>query len=146
LPGPGGPPAHLGTNPARAFAAPRGGARLHPRRAAARAQRRLDPPDRPPRLDGGGRDRGRRRPPRASPGSGADRARPARQARQDRDGRRPLPRARRDAGRLMPIQAVTEAIRDLMTATLHEAMNAPPGTFSVYIGPPDADQDQDELI
>ena len=46
----------------------------------------------------------------------------------------------------MPIQAVTEAIRDLMTATLHEAMNAPPGTFSVYIGPPDADQDQDELI
>jgi hypothetical protein len=46
----------------------------------------------------------------------------------------------------MPIQAVTEAIRDLMTATLHEAMNAPPGTFSVYIGPPDADQDQDELL
>ena len=46
----------------------------------------------------------------------------------------------------MPIQAVTEAIRDLMTATLHEAMNAAPGTFSVYIGPPDADQDQDELI
>jgi len=46
----------------------------------------------------------------------------------------------------MPIQAVTEAIRDLMVATLHEAMNAAPGTFSVYIGPPDADQDQDELI
>jgi hypothetical protein len=46
----------------------------------------------------------------------------------------------------MPIQAVTEAIRDLMTATLHEATNAAPGTFSVYIGPPDADQDQDELI
>jgi hypothetical protein len=46
----------------------------------------------------------------------------------------------------MPIQAVTEAIRDLMNATLHEAMNAAPGTFSVYIGPPDADQDQDELI
>jgi hypothetical protein len=46
----------------------------------------------------------------------------------------------------MPIQAVTEAIRDLMNATLHEAMQAPPNTFSVYIGPPDADQDQDELI
>ena len=46
----------------------------------------------------------------------------------------------------MPIQAVTEAIRDLMNATLHEAMNAAPGTFSVYVGPPDADQDQDELI
>ena len=46
----------------------------------------------------------------------------------------------------MPIQAVTEAIRDLMNATLHEATNAAPGTFSVYIGPPDADQDQDELI
>lgn len=46
----------------------------------------------------------------------------------------------------MPIQAVTEAIRDLMTATLHEATNAAPGTFSVYVGPPDADQDQDELI
>jgi hypothetical protein len=46
----------------------------------------------------------------------------------------------------MPIQAVTEAIRDLMSATLHEAMHAPPGTFSVYVGPPDADQDQDELI
>jgi len=39
----------------------------------------------------------------------------------------------------MPIQAVTEAIRDLMNATLHEAMNAAPGTFSVYVGPPDAD-------
>ena len=28
----------------------------------------------------------------------------------------------------MPIQAVTEAIRDLMNATLHEATNAAPGT------------------
>lgn len=46
----------------------------------------------------------------------------------------------------MPIQAVTEAIRDLFDAALHEGMGAPAGTFSVYIGPPDADQDDDELI
>lgn len=46
----------------------------------------------------------------------------------------------------MPIQAVTEAIRDLLTTALHDAVSAPPGTFTVYVGPPDADRDQDELI
>ncbi len=46
----------------------------------------------------------------------------------------------------MPIQAVTETIRDLLNAALHEGMGAPLGTFSVYVGPPDADQDEDELI
>jgi Pvc16 N-terminal domain len=46
----------------------------------------------------------------------------------------------------MPIQAVTEAIRDLLNAAMHDGMSAPLGTFSVYVGPPDADQDEDELI
>lgn len=46
----------------------------------------------------------------------------------------------------MPIQAVTEAIRDLLVTALHEAVGAPPGTFTVFVGPPDADSDQDELI
>jgi hypothetical protein len=46
----------------------------------------------------------------------------------------------------MPIQAATEAIRDLLTDALHEAVNAPPNTFTVYVGPPDADEDKDELI
>ncbi len=46
----------------------------------------------------------------------------------------------------MPIQAVTEAIRDLLTDALHQAVNVPPNTFTVYVGPPDADEDKDELI
>src|SRR5688500_13292500 len=46
----------------------------------------------------------------------------------------------------MPIQAVTEAIRDLLTTALHQAVNAPPNTFTVYVGPPDADEAEDELI
>lgn len=50
----------------------------------------------------------------------------------------------------MPIRAVTEAIRDLLSAALHERptpqLPHPPNTFQVYIGPPDADQDKDELI
>jgi hypothetical protein len=46
----------------------------------------------------------------------------------------------------MPIQAVTEAIRDLLTTALHQAVNVPPNTFTVYVGPPDADEDEDELI
>ena len=62
LSGPGRSPAHLGADPAAAFAAPRGGARLRPRRPPARAQRRHHPPDRAPRPDGGGRDRGGDRP------------------------------------------------------------------------------------
>lgn len=46
----------------------------------------------------------------------------------------------------MPIQAVTEAIRTLLTTALHQAVNVPPNTFTVYVGPPDADEDEDELI
>ena len=46
----------------------------------------------------------------------------------------------------MPIQAVTEAIRDLLVRSLHDSVGAPPGTFTVYVGPPDADRDEDELI
>ena len=46
----------------------------------------------------------------------------------------------------MPIQAVTLVIRDLLTAALHEAVGAPPNTFTVFVGPPDADKDEDELI
>jgi hypothetical protein len=46
----------------------------------------------------------------------------------------------------MPIQAVTEAIRDLLALALHQAVNMPPNTFTVYVGPPDADNDEDELI
>jgi hypothetical protein len=46
----------------------------------------------------------------------------------------------------MPIQAVTLAIRDLLTAALHEAVGAAPNTFTVFVGPPDADKDEDELI
>ena len=46
----------------------------------------------------------------------------------------------------MPIQAVTEAIRDLLLDALHQAVNVPPNTFTVYVGPPDADEDKDELI
>lgn len=46
----------------------------------------------------------------------------------------------------MPIQAVTIAIRDILTAALHEAVSAAPNTYSVLVGPPDADKDTDELI
>lgn len=47
----------------------------------------------------------------------------------------------------MPIQAVTEAIRDLLSKALHDSVGAPPGTFTVYVGPPDGgDPSQDELI
>jgi hypothetical protein len=46
----------------------------------------------------------------------------------------------------MPIQAVTDAIRDLLVTALHQAVNAQPNTFTVYVGPPDADKDEDELI
>jgi len=46
----------------------------------------------------------------------------------------------------MPIQAVTLAIRDLLLAALHDQANVPPNSFTIYIGPPDADNDQDELI
>lgn len=50
----------------------------------------------------------------------------------------------------MPIQAVTEAIRDLLSSALHERtppqLPHPPNTFQVYIGPPDVDKDTDELI
>ncbi len=46
----------------------------------------------------------------------------------------------------MPIQTVTEAIRDLLDTAMHEGMGQPMGTFSVYVGPPDADRDEDELI
>jgi hypothetical protein len=46
----------------------------------------------------------------------------------------------------MPIQSVTLAIRDLLTAALHEAVGAPANTFTVLVGPPDADKDEDELI
>lgn len=46
----------------------------------------------------------------------------------------------------MAIQAVTEAIRDLLVTALHDSVGAPTGTFTVFVGPPDADNDQDELI
>lgn len=45
----------------------------------------------------------------------------------------------------MPIQAVTLAIRDLLVAALHEQTNVV-NSFDVYVGPPDADNDQEELI
>lgn len=46
----------------------------------------------------------------------------------------------------MPIQAVTDAIAALLEWGLHDASQAPPGQFSVYVGPPDADRNTDELI
>lgn len=55
----------------------------------------------------------------------------------------------------MPIRAVTNKIRDLLTAALHLPDYAPDGTpgeppaphsFTVYVGPPDADTATDELI
>lgn len=46
----------------------------------------------------------------------------------------------------MPIQAVTEAIRDILTLALHQAVSAAPNTFTVFVGPPDVDKDEDELI
>lgn len=55
----------------------------------------------------------------------------------------------------MPIRAVTNKIRDLLTAALHLPDERPDGTFedppepnsySVYVGPPDADKATDELI
>lgn len=46
----------------------------------------------------------------------------------------------------MPIQALTEAIRDMLATALHQAVGAPDNTFGVFVGPPDADRDEDELI
>jgi hypothetical protein len=46
----------------------------------------------------------------------------------------------------MPIQAVTFAIRDVLLAALHEGTGLPPNSFAVYVGPPDVDRPQDELI
>lgn len=46
----------------------------------------------------------------------------------------------------MPIQALTEAISDLLTNALHQAVNAPPNTFTVYVGPPDADKEEDDEL
>ena len=46
----------------------------------------------------------------------------------------------------MPIQAVTEAIRDLLKTALDDAVGMTGGPFTVYVGPPDADRDEDELI
>jgi hypothetical protein len=55
----------------------------------------------------------------------------------------------------MPIRAVTNKIRDLLTAALHlpdDGTGSAPGdppepnSYSVYVGPPDADKAADELI
>jgi Pvc16 N-terminal domain len=46
----------------------------------------------------------------------------------------------------MPIQSVTQAISDILLSALHERTGEAPGTFTIYVGPPDADRDEDELI
>jgi Pvc16 N-terminal domain len=46
----------------------------------------------------------------------------------------------------MPIQAVTEAIRDVLQSALNDSMGMPQGTFTAFIGPPDIKNDDDELI
>lgn len=47
----------------------------------------------------------------------------------------------------MPIQAVSEAVRDLLAHAINEEAGADPGTFTVYLGPPDVEMEEDpELI
>jgi hypothetical protein len=45
----------------------------------------------------------------------------------------------------MPIQAVTDAIRDLFTTALNNAAGLS-GICTVFVGPPDVENDDDELI
>jgi hypothetical protein len=47
---------------------------------------------------------------------------------------------------MMPIHAVTVAIRDLLLEELHATPDVPPGSFSVYVGSPDAGRTDDDLI
>jgi hypothetical protein len=46
----------------------------------------------------------------------------------------------------MSIQAVTVAIRHMIENALHEDLGLPPDTLTVAIGPPDFDNDRDDLI
>jgi hypothetical protein len=47
----------------------------------------------------------------------------------------------------MPIQAVCEAIGNLLERGINEGVHIEPGTFNVFLGPPDADTEDDpELI
>jgi hypothetical protein len=46
----------------------------------------------------------------------------------------------------MPIQAVTLAIRDLLVEALNVTPDVPPGSFTVFVGSPDAARSDDDLI